>query len=160
WPHALRAIEWIDRYGDRDGDGYVEYERRGPRGLVNQGWKDSHDAIMHADGQLADPPIALCEVQAYVYAARRHMAELARRRGELTRAAGWATEAERLRERFNRDFWIAEEGTFALALDGGKRACRVVSSNAGHCLAAGIAEEDKARAVIARLMQDDVFSGF
>jgi glycogen debranching enzyme len=160
WPAALRAMEWIDRYGDRDGDGYVEYERQGPRGLVNQGWKDSHDAISHADGSLADAPIALCEVQAYVYAARRRMADLARRRGEITQAAAWEVEAERLRERFNRDFWMPDEGTFALALDGAKRACRVVSSNAGHCLATGIADDDKAHAVIARLMCDDVFSGF
>jgi glycogen debranching enzyme len=160
WPSALRAMEWIDGYGDRDGDGYVEYERRGPRGLVNQGWKDSHDAISYDDGELAAPPIALCEVQAYVYAARRCMAALARRRGELTHAAAWDAEADRLRERFNRDFWMPEEETYALALDGRKRACRVVSSNAGHCLAAGIADRDKAGAVIARLMRDDMFSGF
>jgi len=160
WPAALRAMEWIDRYGDRDGDGYVEYERRGPRGLVNQGWKDSHDAISYDDGELAAPPIALCEVQGYVYAARRAMAALARRRGELTHAAAWEGEAERLRERFNRDFWMPEAGTYALALDGGKRACRVVSSNAGHCLATGIADQEKAKAVVARLMRDDMFSGF
>ena len=160
WPAALRAMEWIDRYGDRDGDGYVEYERRGPRGLVNQGWKDSHDAVSYDDGELAVPPIALCEVQGYVYAARRAMAALARRRGEAMHAAAWEAEADRLRERFNRDFWMPEEGMYALALDGGKRACRVVSSNAGHCLAAGIADEEKARAVIARLMRDDMFSGF
>jgi glycogen debranching enzyme len=160
WPVALGAMSWIDQYGDRDGDGYVEYARRGARGLVNQGWKDSHDAISHEDGQLAVPPIALAEVQGYVYAARMQMASLARRRGELDLAARFEAQAIRLRERFNREFWMSEHGTFALALDGEKRPCRVVTSNAGHCLATGLAESDKAKSVVERMMRRDVFSGF
>ncbi len=160
WPAALAAMNWIDRYGDRDGDGYVEYARLTPKGLVNQGWKDSRDAVFHADGKLAEPPIALAEVQAYVYAARRGLARLARRLDRGVDAATWEAKAAMLREQFNRDFWLPEHEIFALALDRDKRPCRVVSSNAGHCLWGRIAEPDKAARVIARLMREDMFCGW
>jgi len=160
WPAALAAMNWIDQYGDRDGDGYVEYARRTAKGLVNQGWKDSRDAIFHADRKLAEPPIALAEVQAYVYAARRGMARLARRLDRAVDAATWEAKAAMLREHFNRDFWLPEKEVFAIALDGEKRPCRVVSSNAGHCLWGRIAEPDKAARVIARLMREDMFCGW
>lgn len=158
WPAAVAAMRWIDTVSDEAG--YVTYARRTPRGLVNQGWKDSHDAISHADGTLAEPPIALAEVQAYVYAARRGLARLARRLGYFTQSATWDAQAARLREQFHRDFWLVDEGTFALALDGQRRPCRVVSSNAGHCLFGGLAEEDNARQVVSRLMRDDMFCGW
>jgi glycogen debranching enzyme len=159
WPAAVAAMGWIDA-ADRDGDGYVDYARRTTRGLVNQGWKDSHDAVMHKNGSLAEPPIALAEVQAYVYAARRDLAQLARRLDRPSDAAAWEAKADRLRQRFNRDFWVREEETFALALDGTRQPCRVVASNAAHCLFGGIADPDKARGVIDRLMRSDVFCGW
>lgn len=159
WPAAVAAMEWLDT-ADRDGDGYVEYARRSARGLVHQGWKDSHDAVSHADGSLAEPPIALAEVQAYVYAARRGMAELARRLERPVDAADWEARAALLREQFHRDFWLPELGTFALALDRDKRPCRVVASNAAHCLFFGIAEPARARRVAERLMRDDVNCGW
>lgn len=160
WPAAMAAMHWIETVADLDGDGYVEYQRRTTRGLVNQGWKDSHDAISHADGTLAEPPIALAEVQAYVYAALRGMARLARRRQRLVEATTWETRARQLQERFTRDFWLADEGTFALALDRHKRPCHVMSSNAGHCLFGGIAKTTQAPQLIARLMHDDMFCGW
>jgi glycogen debranching enzyme len=160
WPAALAAMDWIDKCGDTDGDGYVEYCRRTPRGLLNQGWKDSHDAISHRDGTLAGAPIALAEVQAYVYGARRGMASLATRLGHGGDAIRWNAQAADLRTRFNRDFWLEEEQAFAIALDGDKRPCRVVSSNAAHCLFTGIADPDKARQVIERLMRPDMYSGW
>jgi glycogen debranching enzyme len=158
WPAALAASRWLDAaVGSR---GYLAYARRAARGLINQGWKDSHDAIMHADGTLAEPPIALAEVQAYAYAARRGLARLARRLNYQAEAATWETQASQLRQRFHRDFWLAEEGTFALALDGHSRPCKVISSNAGHCLFAGIADPAQARQVVSRLMRDDMFCGW
>lgn len=160
WPAAVAAMNWIDTCADLDGDGYIEYAPRTGRGLLNQGWKDSHDAISHLDGTLAEPPIALAEVQAYVYAARRGLARLARRLERAVDAATWDAQALLLRERFNEDFWLAEEETFALALDGHKRPCRVVSSNAGQCLFSGIVEPDKASRLIARLLRDDIFCGW
>lgn len=160
WPAAIAAMNWIETAADIDGDGYVEYQRRTTRGLVNQGWKDSYDAISHADGTVAEPPIALAEVQAYVYAALRGMARLARRLEHSIETATWEARALQLQERFNRDFWLSEEGVFALALDGRKRPCRVISSNAGQCLFGGIAEAKKAAQVIARLMRDDMFCGW
>lgn len=160
WPAAVAAMDWIDKATEADSHGYVTYARRTGRGLMNQGWKDSYDAISHADGVLAEPPIALAEVQAYVYAARCGLARLARRLERAVDAATWDAKASLLRERFNRDFWVAEEETFALALDGNKRACRVVASNAAHCLFAGVAEPDKAERVIERLTRDDMFCGW
>jgi glycogen debranching enzyme len=158
WPAALAAIRWMDRVADAKG--YVTYARRAPRGLINQGWKDSHDAVMHADGSLAEPPIALAEVQAYVYAARLGLARLARRLEYRAEAATWEAQASRLRQQFHQDFWLPEEGIFALALDGHSQPCRVVSSNAGHCLFGGIANTAQAWQVVTRLMQDDMFCGW
>lgn len=158
-PHADRALEWIVRYGDRDGDGYVDYQGS-PGGLANQGWKDSWDAVRHVDGTLAPPPIALCEVQAYVYAAYRARADIAAWRGDHTTARRWSDEADDLRRRFHADYWLDDEGTFALGLDGHKRPIRAVTSNPGHCLWAGIVEPERARLVGDRLMAGDSFSGF
>ena len=160
WPAALAAMEWIDRFDSGDGHGYVQYERQTAQGLINQGWKDSHDFISHADGRLAEPPIALAEVQAYVYAARRGLAQLARRIECAVEAATWEAKASLLREQFNQDFWLAEQETFAIALDRHGRPCRLVSSNAGHCLFGGIAEPDRAARVVARLMRGDIFCGW
>ena len=160
WPAAVAAMHWMETSADIDGDGYVKYKRRTTRGLVNQGWKDSHDAISHMDGTLSEPPIVLAEVQAYVYAALRGMARVARRLERPVEAATWDARALQLQERFNLDFWLADEGIFALALDKDKRPCRVVSSNAGHCLFGGIAEPKQAPQVVARLMRDDMFCGW
>ncbi|MCW5890022.1 MAG: amylo-alpha-1,6-glucosidase [bacterium] len=160
WPAAEAAFGWIEAYGDRDGDGFVEYARRAGSGLVHQGWKDSHDAISHADGGLAEPPIALVEVQAYVFAALRDMAELALRTGRVAAADAWRARAEALRARFETAFWLDDEGTYALALDRDKRPCRVVASNAGHALWAGIAAPERAERVMARLLREDSFCGW
>ncbi|GIW42161.1 MAG: amylo-alpha-1,6-glucosidase [Candidatus Binatia bacterium] len=160
WPAALAALAWIEQWGDRDGDGYVEYERKSERGLYHQGWKDSRDSVFHADGTLAKPPIALAEVQAYVHWALRGMAELARHLGHLDDALRWEERAVVLKTRFNREFWLEDEDTFALALDRDKKPCRVVTTNAAHCLLGGIAEPQKAEATIERLLRDDVFSGW
>ena len=160
WPNIERALEWIDRYGDRDGDGFVEYERRCEHGLANQGWKDSHDSVFHADGRLAEGPIALCEVQGYVYAARRAAAELAGVFGEVERARSLHVQADDLRRRFNEAFWCEELSTFVLALDGDKRPCRVVTSNAGHALFTGIAAEEYARRTGETLLAEPAFNGW
>ena len=140
-------MAWIDEYGDRDGDGFVEYARHSPSGLVHQGWKDSKDAIFHADGKLADPAIALCEVQAYVYDARLRAARMADRLGRRSRAEQLRQQAEQLRCAFEDRFWCEAESVYAIALDGLKRPCRVRSSNAGHSQFSGIAQPDRARRV-------------
>jgi glycogen debranching enzyme len=160
WPHIEAALTWIDRYGDRDGDGFVEYGRRNQEGLANQGWKDSHDSVFHADGAMAEGPIALVEVQGYVYAARRVAADLARRLGLSDRASLLETQAETLRRQFEDAFWCEEIGTYALALDGAKRQCRIRTSNAGHALFSGIAGEERAACVAATLMEAASFSGW
>ncbi|HEX3409938.1 MAG TPA: glycogen debranching N-terminal domain-containing protein, partial [Candidatus Binataceae bacterium] len=160
WPHVERAFEWIDRYGDADGDGYVEYMRETPRGLANQGWKDSFDSISHADGTLARPPIALCEVQGYVYAAYTTIAEAAARMNRNAVASRLVDRAKALRAAFVRDFWLEDEGTVALALDGDKKPCRVMASNAAHCMATGLLDRDQSATLAARLMADDMFSGW
>ena len=154
------ALAWIDRYGDSDGDGYIEYSSASEKGLINQGWKDSGDAIVTQDGDLAAPPIALVEVQGYVYAAKREMAVLFEKSGDSARAAALRGEAAALRERFNRDFWSESLGTFCLALQAGKKPAQVVTSNAGHTLWSGIAEPELARRTAERLMQEDMFSGW
>jgi glycogen debranching enzyme len=159
-PHADRSLQWIDEFGDRDGDGYVEYQRATPSGLANQGWKDSWDAVRFADGRLAEPPIALCEVQAYVYGAYVARAHFAREAGDGVTFARYRDKADRLRRRFNKDFWLEDQGTYALGLDAEKRPIDAVTSNAGHCLWAGIADADKAAQVATRLMAPDVFSGW
>jgi len=160
WPNLERAREWIDRYGDVDGDGFVEYARRTSQGLIQQGWKDSQDSVFHASGDLAEAPIALAEVQAYVYGARLAAATLARMRGEAARAEAQETRAESLRARFEEAFWSEGLQTYALALDGRKRACAVRSSNAGQCLLTGIARPDRARKVAQSLLDQGMFSGW
>jgi glycogen debranching enzyme len=160
WPNIVAALAWIDEYGDADGDGFVEYARVMPEGLVNQGWKDSSDSVFHADGQLARPPIALAEVQGYVYAARLAVAELAEQRGEPELAGTQRSAARLLASRFDSVFWDDELGTYALALDGEKKPCRVVSSNPGHCLLTSIVPEARAAALADRLLADDMYSGW
>jgi glycogen debranching enzyme len=160
WPNALAALSWIDTYGDLDGDGYVEYRRRSPRGLDNQGWKDSWNAVVHPDGSLAEVPIALVEVQGYVYQAKSRLVRLARDLGEDEVAERLAQEAAELKERFNRDFWMDKEGYFALALDGQKRQVATVTSNPGHCLWSGIVDDDKAARVARRLLSPGLASGW
>src|SRR5262245_54012009 len=160
WPAVEAALDWIERYGDRDGDGFVEYSRRSPNGLSVQGWKDSHDSVFHADGTLAEGPVALCEVQGYVYAAWRAAAHLAGLLGRVSKADGLLEKALNLRRRFAETFWCEELSTFALAIDGDKRPCRVVASNAGHCLYTGIASTDHAARVASTLLSEPVFSGW
>jgi glycogen debranching enzyme len=160
WPNIRAALTWIDEYGDADNDGFVEYERAAKSGLANQGWKDSHDAIFHDDGSDPVGPIALCEVQGYVFAARQYASRLAWALGEGEFAARLAMDAERLRKNFEERFWCEELGSYALALDGEKRPCRVVTSNAGHALFAGIASPERARRVAASLMGADGFCGW
>ncbi len=160
WPNIEAALNWIDTYGDRDGDGFVEYYRMSENGLTNQGWKDSSDSIMHADGALATGPIALCEVQAYVYAAKQGAAHLAAALGKHDRADELAKAAEKLRVNFEAKFWIEELGSYAIALDGAKEPCRVRSSNAGQVLFCGIAAPERAQIVAATLLTPDMFSGW
>jgi glycogen debranching enzyme len=160
WPNLELALRWIDTSGDRDGDGFVEYMRHSPTGLVQQGWKDSHDSVFHADGTLAEPPIALCEVQGYVYAARRAASALAAVLGRPEQAATLHRQAEALREQFERAFWCDDLSTYALALDGRKRPCRVRTSNAGHCLLTGIAVPEHARRAAQTLLNHESFSGW
>jgi glycogen debranching enzyme len=160
WPHVERALGWIDQWGDIDGDGFVEYSRQRPEGLVNQGWKDSEDSVMHADGSLAEGPIALCEVQGYVYAARRGAAAVAGVLDMPERAADLLDQAATLHQRFERAFWQADMGTYALALDGEKRPCRVMSSNPGHLLYCGIVAPEHAHSVAEGLMGEGMFSGW
>ncbi len=160
WPHIERALAWIDTYGDMDGDGFVEYLRLSPKGLAHQGWKDSKDSVFHEDGTLAEGPIALCEVQGYVYAAKRMASELASALGHRERADELSHQAQALQERFEQVFWCEELSTYVLALDGKKRPCRVRTSNAGHCLFTGIANREHARRVTLTLLGSDSFSGW
>jgi glycogen debranching enzyme len=160
WPHILAALDWIDQSGDADGDGFIEYARRSETGLIQQGWKDSWDSIFHADGRLAEPPIALCEVQGYAYAAWTGAARLAEARGEHDQSQRWAERGTNLQRRFERAFWCEDIGTYALALDANKAPCRVRTSNAGHCLFTGIASPQRARRVADTLMCEASFSGW
>ncbi|MGH9280620.1 MAG: amylo-alpha-1,6-glucosidase [Acidimicrobiales bacterium] len=159
-PAARRAIEWIDNFGDCDGDGYVEYKRASDRGLVNQGWKDSWDGVRFADGRLARAPIALCEVQGYCYGAYLAYAYFCEENGETDTAAVYRGKAMALKEKFNRDFWLDDRGWFAMGLDHEKRPIDALASNMGHCLWTGIVEEDKASIVAEQLMSRDMFSGW
>lgn len=159
-PHADRALEWILRDGDRDGDGYVEYLRATPAGLANQGWKDSWDGIRFADGSIAEPPIALCEVQGYTYAAFLARAHFALAAGDRAAGKEWSDRAAELHHRFNRDFWLPDKGWFAVGLDADKRPIDSLASNQGHCLWTGIVEEDKAAAVADALLSPGMFSGW
>jgi glycogen debranching enzyme len=160
WPNIKRALCWIDEYGDGDGDGFVEYKQRSLSGLVQQGWKDSYDSVFHSDGHMAEPPIALCEVQAYVYAAKRAAASIARALRELDLADQLETQASVLRSNFEKSFWSDELRSYVLALDGHKRQCRVGTSNAGHALFCRIASEERAQAVVSSLLSDRMFSGW
>lgn len=160
WPSILLALQWVDRHGDIDGDGFVEYARRSAEGLVQQGWKDSQDSVFHQDGRLADAPIALCEVQGYVYMGKLSLAELARAMGDADLAARLAQQADQLRQRFQSAFWCEDLGSYALALDGAKQPCRVLSSNAGHVLWSGLASDAHAQRIIDGLMAPDFFSGW
>ncbi len=160
WPHVLAALNWMEAYGDRDGDGFIEYARHSASGLIHQGWKDSWDSVFHEDGALAEAPIALCEIQGYAYAAWSSAARLAAARGEGADAERWWARAEALRDRFEAAFWCDDLGTYALALDARKRPCRVRTSNAGHCLFSGIVRPDRAPIVAATLLSDGSFSGW
>ena len=159
-PHADRAMEWIEHYGDRDGDGYVEYQRSSDRGLQNQGWKDSWDGVRYANGDVARAPIALAEVQAYVYSAYLARAHFATEAGDLTTAALFRDKAGDLKRRFNEDFWLPDKGWFAIGLDQDKRPIDSLTSNMGHCLWAGIVEPELAAEVADRLLSPELFTGW
>jgi glycogen debranching enzyme len=159
-PHADRALAWIEEYGDRDGDGFVEYQRMTENGLVNQGWKDSHDGINGDDGHPARPPIALAEVQGYVYAAYLARAHLAVQAGDSALRDRMLTRAAQLKEAFNERFWLPERGWFAVGLDADKQPIDALASNQGHCLWTGLIDEDKAGAVVERLMSPEMFTGW
>jgi glycogen debranching enzyme len=159
-PNAYRALEWIDSYGDLDGDGFVEYQRRSSKGLANQGWKDSWDAIMHHDGEIAKTPIALCEVQGYVYEAKYRMASLLRSFGDIKTADRLKKESAEMAKRFEKAFWMPKLGFYAMALDRDKRQTEVVSSNPGHLLFTRMLPLERAKAVTQRFMRDDMFSGW
>jgi glycogen debranching enzyme len=160
WPAIEAALHWMDRYGDPDGDGFLEYHRATEQGLANQGWKDSNDAVFHADGRLAEGPIALAEVQGYAYAARRLAARCARHLGYAEQTTALETQAAQLAQRFEDKFWCADIGTYAIALDGAKSPCRVRTSNAGQVLFTGIANAERARAVGEMLLRPAFFSGW
>jgi len=160
WPNIERALDWIDNFGDKDGDGFIEYAKKQENGLGNQGWKDSWDAIFHTDGSLAPTPIALCEVQGYVYWAKLKGAQLATLFGDLDKAEKLKQQAEALKEKFAEAFWIEEKQTFALALDGNKKPCAVSSSNAGQCLFSGIVKEEHAEKLVNTLLNQKMFSGW
>lgn len=160
WPAIKRAIEWLDSYGDPDDDGFIEYARKSDKGLIQQGWKDSHDSVFHADGRPADGPIALCEVQAYTYGARLAAAAIARALGENDYAHAQECRAGELAEAFEEAFWLEDKQIYALALDGNKAPCRVRSSNAGHCLLFDIVPRERAAQLAETLASDDLFNGW
>jgi glycogen debranching enzyme len=159
-PHAYRALDWIDHYGDLDGDGFVEYHCRSSKGLVNQGWKDSWDAIMHRDGEVAKSPIALCEVQGYVYEAKYRMASLMRSFGDIKTADRLKKESAEMAKRFEKAFWMPKLGFYAMALDRDKRQTQVVSSNPGHLLFTRMLPQERAKSITQRFMRADMFSGW
>ncbi len=160
WPNIQAALRWIETDGDRDGDGFVEYFRKTPEGLANQGWKDSYDSVFHADGTLATGPIALVEVQAYVYGAWHAAAQIAEARGDQLLAAEYGDKADYLRGRFDAAFFDEALGTYVIALDGAKKPCRVRTSNAGHALFTGIALPERAARVVETLMSSSFFTGW
>jgi glycogen debranching enzyme len=160
WPHIERALAWMNDYGDKDGDGFIEYSRESPNGLVQQGWKDSGDSVFYEDGRLADPPIALCEVQGYAYAAKRSAATLAAALGNSKTAQKLEAEARELKARFEKAFWCEDLDMYALALDGTKRPCRVRTSNPGHCLYTNIAAPEHAAIVAKTLLDKTFFNGW
>ena len=160
WPNALAALEWIDTSGDRDHDGFVEYERRTTAGLANQGWKDSGDSVRHRDGAIALAPIALVEVQGYVYDAKLRMAHLARRLGDGALADRLSAEAAALRSHFDAAFWMEDRGFYAMALDAEKRQVGTIASNPGHCLWSGIVPSERVDQVVTRLLDPAMDSGW
>src|ERR1700678_181408 len=160
WPNIELALEWIDRFGDRDGDGFVEYGRRSQTGLIHQGWKDSSESVFQPEGRRAEGPIAICELQAYVYAAKQGIAGLAKVLGQTKKAEILQGQAESLRQRFEDVFWCDDISFYALALDKDKRQCRVRSSNAGHCLFTGIAQPERAQKLISAFSGESFFSGW
>ncbi len=160
WPNVLAALDWIDNYGDSDKDGFVEYQAKGRKGLAQQGWKDSYDSVFHRDGSLANPPIALCEVQGYVYAAKRAAARMAGEMRSPDLADKLDREAKSLQNQFEAKFWDDELGMYVLALDGKKEACRVRSSNAGQCLWSGIASSEHASRLAESLFSEEMFCGW
>ena len=159
-PNVERALEWVETYGDPDGDGFVEYQRSSPRGLANQGWKDSHDSVVHVDGKLAEGPIALAEVQAYVYLAKLRLADVFEALGDGDRAAALRGQAASLKAAFNERFWVESEQYFAMALDGDKRPVATITSNPAHGLYCGVVDPDKAAPLARRLLAPDMFSGW
>jgi glycogen debranching enzyme len=160
WPNIRAALDWIDKYGDMDGDDFVEYAAHGDRGLVQQGWKDSNDSVFYANGAIAEPPIALCEVQGYVYAAKLAAARLSSVLGDEQSSVALENQASAFRDKFEEAFWCKELNVYAMALDGKKRPCKVRSSNAGHCLFTGIARNDHAKALAQSLFALDFYSGW
>jgi glycogen debranching enzyme len=160
WEPALRALAWIDDYGDADGDGYVEYYWHGPGGTVNHGWKDSPTSVFNADGSLAEQPIATVEIQGYVYAAKQGMADLCEARGDSEGAARLRAEADRLRSRFNHDFWMEGRGFLAMALDRAKRKVEIISSNPGQALWTGIVDPHLAQRMLTQFRRSDLLSGW
>jgi glycogen debranching enzyme len=160
WPNIELALIWIEKYGDIDGDTFIEYSRKEKSGLFNQGWKDSYDAVSYSNGQIVIPPVALCEVQGYVYDAWLKASLLAKTLGNEEKAVLYANRAEKLKQKFSEKFWSAEKSTFYLALDGEKKPCDVISSNAGHCLFSGIATEEQAMKVALNLFSNKMFTGW
>jgi glycogen debranching enzyme len=161
WPHLVAALDWMARDGDADRDGFIEYARHSENGLVQQGWKDSNDSVFHVDGTIPEGPIALCEVQGYAFAAWKGAADLADLRGDHASADAWRARAERLAAQFDAAFWCEDLGTYALALDGRKRPCRVRTSNPAHCLFTGIVpSHERARRLVATLMDETSFAGW
>ena len=160
WANIKAALYWIDHYGDIDGDGFVEYQHKAENGLTNLGWKDSHDSIMYDDGVLCEPPIALAEVQGYVYGAKKYASLLATALEEKELSLQLKNQAEEIKSKFNEVFWDAELNSFVLALDGNKKTCKVVTSNPGHCLFTGIVDQKKAGALVTSLTNENMFSGW
>ena len=155
-----RALRWIDEFGDTDGDGFTDYESTSGSGLINQGWKDLGDAIVNAGGCLAEPPIAPAEVQGYVYMAKQHIARLFKQAGDTARARSLEADAAELKARFNKHFWLAKEGYYAMALQKGVEPCAVPSSNPGQAMWTGIVDREKAAHTVQMLMSDGMFSGW
>lgn len=160
WPNIELALTWMDEYGDLDGDGFLEYKTKSEKGLVNQGWKDSHDSIFYEDGGMAQDPIALCEVQGYAYDAKVKASRIARALGHEQTSSRLLGEADELKKRFNEVFWSEARQTYVIALDGKKAPCSVISSNAGHCLFSGIATRERAAIIAKTLVSEQMFSGW
>jgi glycogen debranching enzyme len=160
WPNIEMALEWIEKYGDIDGDLFVEYERKEESGLFNQGWKDSYDSISYENGKIAELPIALCEVQGYVYDAWIKASLMADALGFMETAENFKSRAEELKQKFSKTFWSSKKSTFYLALTENKKPCNVVSSNAGHCLFSGIATPEQAKMVAKSLLSEEMFTGW